>query len=293
MKSIERIVSSAVDAYTKTESDARYVQKSDIPTSLPADGGNADTVENSTISEIISKSRTAVFLSDRDLNELIIDGSKSGLAEEYYSPSNASAGSCTNRPITSAGPFRLYVFGIRAISPTDYICGQIYISYDMAIYMRKCITGTWGDWYRCLNPDSVNELSGVIVFTAQNMSNLKIDNSVKRVCNANTFAGTTGYTECGIWFKNTQSDPVTFAAVVHSNDAAVTAQIGYGRGTMHQQFGSGAGRAWFSNTANLTSPTLLTMNVPSGNIGYIAFNKTSSTSYAVIDDISVFSENFT
>ena len=33
-----------VDAYTKTESDARYAQKSDIPTKLPANGGNADTV---------------------------------------------------------------------------------------------------------------------------------------------------------------------------------------------------------------------------------------------------------
>ena len=34
----------AVDAYSKTESDARYAQKSDIPISLPANGGNADTV---------------------------------------------------------------------------------------------------------------------------------------------------------------------------------------------------------------------------------------------------------
>ena len=38
-----------VDAYTKTESDARYAQKSDIPTKLPADGGNADTVNNHTV----------------------------------------------------------------------------------------------------------------------------------------------------------------------------------------------------------------------------------------------------
>lgn len=33
-----------VDAYSKTESDAKYAQKTDIPTSLPANGGNADTV---------------------------------------------------------------------------------------------------------------------------------------------------------------------------------------------------------------------------------------------------------
>ena len=34
-----------VDAYTKTESDAKYAQKTDIPTSLPANGGNADTLD--------------------------------------------------------------------------------------------------------------------------------------------------------------------------------------------------------------------------------------------------------
>ena len=33
-----------VDGYTKSESDARYAQKSDIPSSLPANGGNATTV---------------------------------------------------------------------------------------------------------------------------------------------------------------------------------------------------------------------------------------------------------
>ena len=33
------------DAYTKTESDAKYAQKTDIPSSLPANGGNADTVD--------------------------------------------------------------------------------------------------------------------------------------------------------------------------------------------------------------------------------------------------------
>ena len=34
-----------IDAYTKTESDAKYAQKTDIPTTLPANGGNADTVD--------------------------------------------------------------------------------------------------------------------------------------------------------------------------------------------------------------------------------------------------------
>ena len=34
-----------VDGYTKSESDARYAQKTEIPTALPANGGNADTAD--------------------------------------------------------------------------------------------------------------------------------------------------------------------------------------------------------------------------------------------------------
>lgn len=34
------------DSYTKTESDTKYAQKTEIPVSLPANGGNADTVDN-------------------------------------------------------------------------------------------------------------------------------------------------------------------------------------------------------------------------------------------------------
>ena len=33
------------DGYTKSESDARYAQKTEIPTALPANGGNADTAD--------------------------------------------------------------------------------------------------------------------------------------------------------------------------------------------------------------------------------------------------------
>ena len=33
------------DGYTKSESDARYAQKTEIPTELPANGGNADTAD--------------------------------------------------------------------------------------------------------------------------------------------------------------------------------------------------------------------------------------------------------
>ena len=49
-----------VDAYTKTESDAKYAQKTDIPTSLPANGGNADTVGGVGIANLRQITQTVI-----------------------------------------------------------------------------------------------------------------------------------------------------------------------------------------------------------------------------------------
>lgn len=49
-----------VDGYTKSESDARYAQKSDIPSSLPANGGNADTVGGVGIANLRQITQTVI-----------------------------------------------------------------------------------------------------------------------------------------------------------------------------------------------------------------------------------------
>lgn len=49
-----------VDAYTKTESDAKYAQKTDIPSSLPANGGNADTVGGVGIANLRQITQTVI-----------------------------------------------------------------------------------------------------------------------------------------------------------------------------------------------------------------------------------------
>ena len=49
-----------VDSYSKTESDARYAQKSDIPISLPANGGNADTVGGVGIANLRQMTQTVI-----------------------------------------------------------------------------------------------------------------------------------------------------------------------------------------------------------------------------------------
>ena len=50
----------AVDAYTKSESEARYAQKTDIPSSLPANGGNADTVGGVGIADLRQITQTVI-----------------------------------------------------------------------------------------------------------------------------------------------------------------------------------------------------------------------------------------
>lgn len=49
-----------IDAYTKTESDAKYAQKTDIPSSLPANGGNADTVGGVGIANLRQITQTVI-----------------------------------------------------------------------------------------------------------------------------------------------------------------------------------------------------------------------------------------
>ena len=49
-----------VDAYSKTESDAKYAQKTDIPTSLPANGGNADTIGGVGIANLRQITQTVI-----------------------------------------------------------------------------------------------------------------------------------------------------------------------------------------------------------------------------------------
>ncbi|MDD7278286.1 MAG: hypothetical protein PUH30_01950 [Oscillospiraceae bacterium] len=48
------------NSYTKSESDAKYAQKTDIPSSLPANGGNADTVGGVGITNLRQITQTVI-----------------------------------------------------------------------------------------------------------------------------------------------------------------------------------------------------------------------------------------
>lgn len=59
------------DGYTKSESDARYAQKSEIPTELPANGGNSDTVGGHTVMTDVPEN--AVF-TDTVIKSTVVSG---------------------------------------------------------------------------------------------------------------------------------------------------------------------------------------------------------------------------
>ena len=77
------------DAYTKTESDAKYAQKTDIPTTLPANGGNADTLGGKSPSDFVEAltiqqtNYTRILIPDNvDVKSWLLENAKIGTV--YY-----------------------------------------------------------------------------------------------------------------------------------------------------------------------------------------------------------------
>ncbi len=165
------------DSYTKTESDTKYAQKSEIPTSLPANGGNSDTT------------------------------------------------------------------------------------------------------------DAIN---GLIILNSENIALRTVEGYKKWVCMANTVPNSAGYITAGIWFKNNLSYSITAQIIVYAAKKAPTIQAGYGTGTMKDMLEKGSGREWFANTTLETTPTPVSMIVPSGKTGYFGFNRTTEGQEAYINDVKAY-----
>ena len=71
-----------IDAYTKTESDAKYAQKTDIPTSLPANGGNADYATNAGNADTVN-GRHAYRIPTLDANANLFDANAENINDAY------------------------------------------------------------------------------------------------------------------------------------------------------------------------------------------------------------------
>ena len=71
-----------IDAYSKTESDAKYAQKTDIPTSLPANGGNADYAANAGNADTVNR-RHAYRIPTLNANANLFDANAENINDAY------------------------------------------------------------------------------------------------------------------------------------------------------------------------------------------------------------------
>jgi len=114
-----------------------FARASDIPTTLPANGGNADTVDSLHAKDIAAGftdwSNYASIPQSADLN----DYKTAGL---FGCVSNAVAKTIVNTPFTSGGGYRLWV-----LPRTDSNILHIAISLTGAMMYRQ-FTGTWSAW---------------------------------------------------------------------------------------------------------------------------------------------------
>ena len=146
-----------------------FALKTDIPTSLPANGGNADTVDNKHYTDF---SQNAVLSTIEQVNDPNIE---SGI----YSAENVSMSFSSD---VASNWFMLIVNKHRASSGYGT---QIAIPYDdgeqRGTFYRVCHAGNWGNWIRIAdggNADTLNGLHAVDFVNANDRDQIQIPNNV-------------------------------------------------------------------------------------------------------------------
>ena len=248
-----------------------YAKLSDIPSKLPADGGDADTVGGHTVKADVPEN--AVF------TDTVPD--LSGYAKITDIPSSL--------PANGGNADTVGGHTVKADVPEDAVFTDTVP--DMSGYARLSdipskLPADGG------NADTAENINGIIISNSLNIGSAEVGASVKRVCNANTVPKTAGFVYAGIWFKNTLDTAVTAAVKAYATAKSPVIQAGYGTGSLQGMYGSGSGREWYSNKTLDTSASAVKMTVPAGKTGYFAFNMTSADVYAVIEDAAVFTDRF-
>ena len=134
-----------IDAYTKTESDAKYAQKTDIPTTLPANGGNADTVDGMHADDFIYPRG---YFNGIDLDNI-----------KY--PCSALAYDCTHTPPTVQwGTLLVYAGGTGSVT-------QIYIptandNTPTVMYFRHYDGTGWTTWRNTADGGNADTVGGKV-----------------------------------------------------------------------------------------------------------------------------------
>ena len=133
----------AVDAYTKSESDAKYAQKTDIPSSLPANGGNADTLGGKSPSDFVEAltiqqtNYTRILIPDNvDVKSWLLENAKIGTV--YYVMPGCQ-GQINLPPMTVYGWAWFLFDGIRYVAKV--MVSDVSAKYYLLDYIN--ISGDW------------------------------------------------------------------------------------------------------------------------------------------------------
>ena len=116
------------NSYTKSESDAKYAQKTDIPSSLPANGGNADTVGGVGIANL------------RQITQTVINALPAVPSGEYDFLVNCDTSDTTF-------PYWYGYLSIRYGSYTgEYVAIFRTTGNDNKVYYNTYLTNHWSGW---------------------------------------------------------------------------------------------------------------------------------------------------
>ena len=89
----------------------------------------------------------------------------------------------------------------------------------------------------------------------------------------------------GIYFINDTPNDIVVCALISATGSGPIVQYGYGSNTYPEIQNTGEQREWFSAESITTYPTIYTMTVPSGKLGYYGVYNTTESTYATIHDI--------
>ena len=123
----------------------------DFPTSLPANGGNADTLDgfhaNDIISGYTSWENYTSIPNNSDLNSYTTNGL-------YISATASTSATLSNYPSTGMG----FYFEVYFRSSSNIT--QILMRWEGVEYRRYCLSGTWSDWQRLNDGGNADTLDG-------------------------------------------------------------------------------------------------------------------------------------
>ena len=141
----------AASSHTHTKS-----QITDFPSSLPANGGNADTVDGKHATDFATSGHTHTTLMATDitgqtksLDSFTLNTGTPKIAY-YVCMTDGGGENITGRPDdANKRAFMLEVQSIRYTNSSDYITKQTYTIGSLKLsYVRYCTNGTWSTWER-------------------------------------------------------------------------------------------------------------------------------------------------